>query len=107
MKPIFGRGGGGGEGVHDTHVGHNGARATRGGAHDTRGDHEGACNAHEHHAERWCNWALRTRHQGRHVADDRDKKRRGGATGASRTRKRGEARGGRPGRGGEWAAKTV
>ena len=41
------------------------------------------------------------------LADDQDATRRGCSNGAARTRKRGEACGGRPGRGGAWASKTI
>ena len=53
--------GGGGEGVRrSTRAARKGAHAGRGGARDTRGDHDRARKAHVHHAEKWSNGASRT-----------------------------------------------
>ena len=53
-----------GGGARATHVNHKRVHATRGGAHDTHGNHEGARNAHVRHAQGWRNWAPYTRHRG-------------------------------------------
>ena len=61
------------EGRTTPRVNHIGACATRGGADDTRGSHEGARNAHVHHTERWSIWASHTSQRGDdEVATTRD-----------------------------------
>ena len=76
-----------------------------GGYATTTARHEGARNAHEHHAARWSASARCTWQRGMWRTT---RTTRGGVEQwGSRTRKRGEACGGRPGRGRGWAAKTV
>ena len=88
---------------------HKGAHATRGGAHDTRRNREGARNAHVHHAQRWSNWAPRTRQRGGggQVVDDEDNTWRGGATGPHAHGNMARHVVDDLNAEGEWAAKTV
>ena len=52
-------------GARDARLNHKGAHDTRGGAHDTHGNHAaGAHNAHVRHAQGGGNWALRTQQCG-------------------------------------------
>ena len=78
-----------------------------GGTHHTRGNHQGACNAHVHHAERWSNWASGPWQRGEACGGRLGQNAEGLSNWDSCTQRCGETWSGRPGCEGEWAAKTV